>query len=87
MLLKVGSSGDDIKKLQQKLGLDADGIFGPGTERAVKDWQDANGLDADGIVVLAPGGQCFPPPRPAQPQRPQRLLHLPRLRATSSWMR
>ena len=32
MLLKKGSSGEDVKKLQQKLGLTADGKFGPGTE-------------------------------------------------------
>jgi putative chitinase len=50
MLLKNGSKGDDVKKLQQKLGLTADGSFGPGTETAVKKWQTENGLTADGIV-------------------------------------
>ena len=50
MLLKIGSKGEDVKKLQQKLGLGADGIFGAGTEKAVKTWQQANGLTADGIV-------------------------------------
>ena len=50
MLLKVGSKGDDVKKLQEKLGLGADGSFGPGTEKAVKEWQTANGLKADGLV-------------------------------------
>lgn len=50
MLLKVGSKGEDVKKLQEKLGLAADGSFGPGTERAVKEWQAANGLTADGLV-------------------------------------
>jgi len=50
MLLKVGSKGEDVKKLQEKLGLSADGNFGPGTEKAVKDWQAANGLTADGLV-------------------------------------
>ena len=50
MLLKVGSKGDDVKKLQEKLGLAADGSFGPGTEKAVKEWQSKNGLTADGIV-------------------------------------
>ena len=28
----------------------ADGIFGPGTARIVKEWQSTNGLVADGIV-------------------------------------
>ncbi len=50
MLLKKGSSGEDVKKLQAKLGLAADGIFGAGTEAKVKEWQAANGLGADGIV-------------------------------------
>lgn len=50
MLLKVGSKGDDVKKLQTKLGTNADGDFGPGTERLVKEWQTKNGLTSDGIV-------------------------------------
>jgi putative chitinase len=50
MLLKNGSKGDDVKKLQEKLGLTADGAFGPGTEAKVKAWQAANGLTADGLV-------------------------------------
>jgi putative chitinase len=50
MLLKVGSKGDDVKKLQEKLGLGADGSFGPGTEKAVKAWQTTNGLTSDGVV-------------------------------------
>jgi putative chitinase len=50
MVLKVGSKGEDVKKLQAKLGLGADGVFGSGTEAAVKKWQASNGLTADGIV-------------------------------------
>jgi putative chitinase len=50
MLLKKGSKGDDVKKLQQKLGLGSDGTFGSGTEIAVKKWQSDNGLTPDGIV-------------------------------------
>jgi len=50
MLLKTGSSGDDVKKLQEKLGLKSDGSFGPGTEKAVKEWQTKNGFTADGII-------------------------------------
>ena len=50
MLLKVGSKGEDVKQLQTKLGLTADGSFGPNTEKKVKEWQAANGLTADGIV-------------------------------------
>jgi putative chitinase len=50
MLLKNGSKGEDVKKLQLKLGVDPVGTFGPKTEAAVKAWQKANGLKDDGIV-------------------------------------
>jgi putative chitinase len=50
MLLKLGSEGEDVKKLQIKLGVDPIGKFGPKTEVAVKDWQSKHGLGADGIV-------------------------------------
>ncbi len=50
MVLKVGSEGADVKKLQEKLGVESIGKFGPKTEAAVKAWQKANGLKDDGIV-------------------------------------
>lgn len=50
MILKNGSKGDEVKKLQEKLGVEAIGTFGPKTEAAVKAWQKANGLKDDGIV-------------------------------------
>ena len=50
MVLKLGSIGNEVKALQEKLNLKADGIFGPITEEAVKDFQRANGLEVDGIV-------------------------------------
>jgi putative chitinase len=53
MVLKNGSSGDLVAALQRKLGLTADGKFGPGTEAALKKWQTANGLTADGIAGSA----------------------------------
>jgi putative chitinase len=49
-MIKIGSTGEDVKKLQTKLGLTPDGNFGPGTEKAVKEWQKKNGLTPDGIV-------------------------------------
>ena len=65
MLLKVGSKGDDVKKLQEKLGLGADGSFGPGTEKAVKEWQTANGLKADGFVGDGTWAKMFGTSAPA----------------------
>jgi putative chitinase len=48
--LRRGSKGDGVKRMQVKLGLTADGDFGPGTEAALKKWQAANGLTADGVA-------------------------------------
>jgi putative chitinase len=59
MLLKKGSTGEDVKKLQQKLGLGADGVFGNGTELAVKGWQTSNGLTPDGIVGESTWSKMF----------------------------
>lgn len=50
MLLKEGSKSDEVKKLQEKLGLVADGVFGRNTTEAVKSYQTKNGLTPDGIV-------------------------------------
>ena len=50
MLLKRGSKGSHVKELQTALDLSADGIFGSGTELAVRRFQSENGLTADGIV-------------------------------------
>ena len=49
-ILRKGSRGDGVKIMQEALGIGADGIFGPGTERALKTWQKENGLTADGIA-------------------------------------
>jgi putative chitinase len=48
--LRKGSKGDGVKMMQDALGINDDGAFGPGTERALKAWQTANGLTADGIA-------------------------------------
>ena len=48
--LKRGSHGPRVVKVQRWLGIGADGIFGPGTKRAVKRFQRSHGLTADGIV-------------------------------------
>lgn len=50
MLLKKGAIGQYVRILQKELGIGEDGIFGSGTEAAVKKFQKENGLDADGIV-------------------------------------
>ncbi len=63
VLLKNGSRGNEVKKLQEnlnKLGFNcgtADGIFGPKTEAAVKAFQKAYGLAVDGIAGPATLGK------------------------------
>ena len=55
--LKKNASGDDVRKLQERLielkylrqGAN-DGQFGKGTENAVRAFQNANGLNADGAA-------------------------------------
>ena len=50
--LKVGSKGSDVKKAQAGLGVTSDGQFGPGTEKAVKDFQKKNSLPVTGVVDI-----------------------------------
>ena len=63
VLLKNGSRGNEVKKLQEnlnKLGFNcgtADGIFGVKTEAAVKAFQKAYGLAVDGIAGPATLGK------------------------------
>jgi putative chitinase len=59
MLLKKGSKGDDVKKLQSKLGLVDDGDFGPATEAAVIKYQKENGLTQDGLVGRGTWSKLF----------------------------
>jgi peptidoglycan hydrolase-like protein with peptidoglycan-binding domain len=43
-------SGDDVRQAQRILGVDVDGLFGPKTELAVRDFQAEMGLAIDGVV-------------------------------------
>ncbi len=50
MILRRGSRGEYVKKLQRLLAIPVDGIFGPQTESKVRIFQRQNGLLIDGIV-------------------------------------
>ena len=49
-MLKIGNKGEEVKRLQEALGITNDGILGKQTEEAVKLFQKKNGLEVDGIV-------------------------------------
>jgi len=50
IVVKRGDRGDAVRAIQRELGITADGVFGPLTERAVKRFQSRHDLVADGIV-------------------------------------
>jgi putative chitinase len=86
MLLKRGDNNENVKLMQQKLGIEpAVTNFGPKTEAAVKVWQAAHGLVADGIVGPATWakimgeGEPLPPP-PVQAIAPVGGLKLDKLK-------
>jgi cell wall-associated NlpC family hydrolase len=58
-LLKRGSSGPSVAKVQRALGIRADGIFGPQTRAAVRVFQKRHGLLVDGIVGPQTRGALF----------------------------
>jgi putative chitinase len=86
MILKKGDNNENVKLMQQKLGIEpAVTNFGPKTEAAVKEWQAKNGLVADGIVGPATWakimGESTPvPAAPVQPIVPVGGLKLDKLR-------
>ena len=51
-ILRKGTSGEPVKRLQAKLGVETDGEFGSNTEKALKEWQAKykNSLTPDGIA-------------------------------------
>jgi peptidoglycan hydrolase-like protein with peptidoglycan-binding domain len=50
VVVKRGDRGPAVRSIQRALGIPADGVFGPQTERAVRRFQRRKGLVADGMV-------------------------------------
>ena len=75
-MLQNGSSGSEVKKLQQTLvdaGYDVgsagvDGIYGSATQEAVRKYQQDNGLDVDGIAGEQTLGSLYGNSAPAGSQ-------------------
>ncbi|BBN98322.1 peptidoglycan-binding protein [Sporolactobacillus terrae] len=49
-IIKRGSRGRDVERIQRALSLSVDGVFGPATKKAVKAYQRRHNLSVDGIV-------------------------------------
>jgi tetratricopeptide (TPR) repeat protein len=47
---RPGVRSDVVRDVQAKLGLKPDGVYGPGTIRAVREFQQRNGLPAEGTL-------------------------------------
>jgi len=79
-----GSSGSAVQALQRQLNahgasLTVDGVFGPATATAVKNYQSSHNLGVDGIAGLQTwsslvGTAGSPPPPPPPPPPPGHLL-------------
>jgi putative chitinase len=49
-VLRRGSKGPEVTRLQTALGIRTDGDFGPATENALRQWQRGAGLNANGVA-------------------------------------
>ena len=78
ILLKSGSSGEEVRMLQARLrelgylAEEPDGIYGPATKEAVRAFQKRNGLSVDGAAGKQTQGRMYsedalPVPPPAEP--------------------
>jgi hypothetical protein len=50
VMVERGDRGAAVRRIQAALGIPADGVFGPQTERAVRRFQRRHGLVVDGVV-------------------------------------
>jgi len=58
-VLKRGSTGKEVERVQRALGETVDGIFGAHTESAVRAYQDRHLLEVDGIVGINTWNMIF----------------------------
>jgi peptidoglycan hydrolase-like protein with peptidoglycan-binding domain len=65
-VLRRGARSPHVADLQNALGLRADGVFGPATERAVRIFQQTHRLTVDGVVGPATWAALLRP-EPARP--------------------
>ncbi|MBC9957835.1 peptidoglycan-binding protein [Yimella sp. cx-51] len=82
-----GSTGAAVKVLQQKLSIEADGWFGPVTERSVRAFQSSKSLVVDGVVGpltwASLNGTTTPPPVTPPPVTPPPVTPPPACEVTT----
>lgn len=69
-VLQHGDQGDNVRKLQQRLGIEDDGIFGDETQAAVEQFQHDHDLNPDGVVGARTWGELVSGARPRDVARP-----------------
>jgi len=85
MKLERGDNNINVKLLQEKLGLEPIGNFGPKTEKAVKEFQQKYGLSVDGVVndktwQMIMGVALSKPSTPPPPPTPSFLPNITNLK-------
>jgi cell wall-associated NlpC family hydrolase len=69
---RIATSREAIVRMQQRLHLEADGVFGPRTKRALKRFQRRHDLTPDGVLGPATYRALGLPPGPVVKPRPVR---------------
>jgi hypothetical protein len=66
--LRRGTNGPEVRDAQERINwwtppygpkLTIDGVFGPATEKAVRDYQEGHGLDVDGVIGSNTWGSLY----------------------------
>ena len=73
--LRKGSRGSEVATLQRMLNLIADGIFGPLTDEAVREFQKSHSLVVDGIVGPKTWAALGVAPQPSSRRIDKIILH------------
>ena len=66
--LRKGMRGEEVRRLQTHLGITADGIFGPQTATALRNYQQTAGLKVDGIFGSQTRAHLYDPLQQAMRQ-------------------
>ena len=78
-MLKLGDKGPEVVEIQEALGINnADGLFGPQTQKELIRFQEMMGLVADGIAGPKTIGMIFPSTDNSETENPFEQYYLPK---------